>query len=277
MTQEPIKPRQGINSIDVGLKVLMELVSLGRPAALREIAEAADMHPAKLHRYLVSFVRGGFVQQNVGDGRYDLGPQALTFSLGCLARLDAIRVGSQSLESLMEETQESVFIAVWGDAGPTVVDWQPARRAIAASTHTGTVFPLVMSSTGRVFAAYMSAPVMEPYLAQELKDLRGSSNPLAPADRAELDGLLAEVRRRGLARGLSIRIPGINSFSVPVFDYRGKLAFALTAFGYEQTFDSGWQSPIATSLRAASARLSRQLGHSESIQAQVEDPNRADD
>ncbi len=270
MIQQPSKPRQGINSIDVGLKVLMELVSLGRPAALREIAEAAEMHPAKLHRYLVSFVRGGFVQQNVHDGRYDLGPQALTFSLGCLARLDAIRVGSQVLESLMEETQESVFIAVWGDAGPTVVDWQPARRAIAASTRTGTVFPLVMSSTGRVFAAYMPASIMDPYLAQELKDLKDRANLRAPADRAELDGLLAEVRRRGLARGLSIRIPGINSFSAPVFDYRGKLAFALTAFGYEQSFDSGWQSPIAKRLRAAAVRLSRQLGHTGSEQGQVE-------
>jgi DNA-binding IclR family transcriptional regulator len=254
--------RQGINSIEVGLKIVKELVRLGRPVPLRDIARAAAMHPAKVHRYLVSFVRGGLVAQNPGDGHYTLGPYALELSLACLARLDAVRVGSTVLESLAAEINESVFLAVWGATGPTVVDWQPSLSSISASTHTGTVFPLLTSSTGQVFATYLSEAVVETIIEQELANLAHLDAPRAPRTREEVDALLVEVRERGLARGVGIRRPGINSFSAPVFDYRGNMSFAVTAFGYEDTFDPDWNGPIAEELRRTARELSAQLGYS---------------
>ena len=253
--------RQGINSIEVGLKLLKVLVRLGRPAPLKDIARAAAMHPAKVHRYLVSFVRGGLVAQNPGDGHYTLGPYALELSLACLARLDAVRVGSTLLEPLAAEINESVFLAVWGATGPTVVDWQPSLSSISASTHTGTVFPLLTSSTGQVFAAYLSEAIVAPLIEQELGKLAESDVTGAPRTRNEVDAILADVRERSLARGVGIRRPGINSFSAPVFDYRGNISFAVTAFGYEDTFNPAWDGPIANTLLRTARDLSSQLGH----------------
>lgn len=253
--------RQGINSIEVGLKILKELVRLGHPAPLKDIAKAAAMHPAKVHRYLVSFVREGLVAQNSGNGHYTLGPYALELSLACLARLDAVRVGSTVLEELAAKINESVFLAVWGAAGPTVVDWQPSLSSISASTHTGTVFPLLSSSTGQVFAAHLSEALVEALVEQELAHLAKANAERAPRTREAVDSLLAEVRERGLARGVGIRRPGINSFSVPVFDHRGNLSFAVTAFGYEDTFDPDWDGPIAKELQRTAQELSAQLGY----------------
>ncbi len=255
--------RQGINSIEVGLTLIKELVTLGRPAPLREIAQAADMHPAKAHRYLVSFVRGGLVRQTPDNGLYDLGPYALELSLACLSRLDAVKLGSAVVESLAAEINESVFLAVWGASGPTVIDWQPSRRSISASTQTGTVFPMLMSSTGRVFAAYQPRSVVGPLVDKELAELTTLGDTRAPRDREAFDAILAEVRSRGLGRGVGIRRPGINSFTAPILDYRGRLSFALTAFGYEDTFDSGWDGPIAAAMRRTADQLSAQLGHRE--------------
>lgn len=255
--------RQGINSIEVGLKILKELVKLGRPAPLRAIAQASEMHPAKVHRYLVSFIRGGLVAQNPGDGHYTLGPYSLELSLACLARLDAVRVGSTVLESLAAEINESVFLAVWGEAGPTVVDWQPSPSSISASTHTGTVFPLLTSSTGRVFAAYLPESIVNSRIERELASLQTSHGFRALSSREDVARILAEVRERGLARGVGIRRAGINSFSAPVFDYRGNVSFAVTAFGYEDTFDPAWEGPIALELQRTARELSAQLGYSE--------------
>jgi DNA-binding IclR family transcriptional regulator len=52
-------PQQGIQSIEVGAQVLRALEAGRGPLALSEVARNCAMHPAKVHRYLVSLVRAG--------------------------------------------------------------------------------------------------------------------------------------------------------------------------------------------------------------------------
>ncbi|WP_186409176.1 helix-turn-helix domain-containing protein, partial [Candidatus Accumulibacter aalborgensis] len=49
------KQRQGIQSIEVGTRLLRALAAHGRPMMLRDVARNAGMPAAKAHRYLVSF------------------------------------------------------------------------------------------------------------------------------------------------------------------------------------------------------------------------------
>jgi DNA-binding IclR family transcriptional regulator len=251
----------GVNSIEVGLRVLKALVMLGQPAALGEVADAARMHPAKVRRYMVSFIRGGLIKQDPETGRYDLGPYGLDFGLACLERLDAHKIGASVLGTLVSQLNESAFVAVWGSHGATVVDWQPARQPISASTRIGTVFPLLTSSTGRTFLTYLPPAETEPFLQQELKAMARSPHPKAIKDRKDVDQIIAEIRERGLARGTGLRMPGMNSFSAPVFNRRGAIAFTLTLFGYEETFDPSWDGPIAVTLKTTAKALSHQMGH----------------
>ena len=51
-----------------------------------------------------------------------------------------------------------------------------------------------------------------------------------------------------MARAVGRPIPGVNAFSVPVFDQSGSLALVITAIGPEGIFDADWESPIATKL-----------------------------
>jgi predicted ArsR family transcriptional regulator len=52
-------PQQGIQSIEVGAQVLRALEAGRGPMTLSEVARNCAMHPAKVHRYLVSLVRAG--------------------------------------------------------------------------------------------------------------------------------------------------------------------------------------------------------------------------
>jgi DNA-binding IclR family transcriptional regulator len=253
----------GVNSIEVGLRVLKALVMLGQPAALGEVADAARMHPAKVRRYMVSFIRGGLIKQDSQTGRYDLGPYALDFGLACLERMDAHKLGASAIGALVSQVNESAFVAVWGSHGPTVVDWQPARQPISASTRVGTVFPLLTSSTGRTFLAYLPPAETEPFLQSELKALSRSPHPKGIKTRKDVEQIVAEIRERGLARGTGLRVPGMNSFSAPVFNRRGAIAFTLTLFGYEETFDPSWDGPIAATLKTTAQALSHQMGYAD--------------
>lgn len=250
----------GVGSVEVGLRIVKAMVSLGQSAALSEVADAAKMHPAKVRRYMVSFIRGGLIKQHPETGRYDLGPYGLDFSLAYLERLDAHKLGISVLNTLVEQLKESAFVAVWGTSGATVINWQASRQPVYASTRIGTVFPLLASSTGRTFLAYLPPADTEPLLKRELKALAKTPNATIKG-RKDVDQIVSEIRARGLTRGVGLRLPGINSFSAPVFDRHGTITFTLTVFGYEDTFDCSWDGQIAVTLKSAAQMLSHQLGY----------------
>ena len=84
MVTKVASDRQGIQSIEVGFRLLSVLAATNRPMMLRDIAKGAAMPAAKAHRYMVSFLRVGIVEQDVGSGRYDLGAYALELGLSGL-------------------------------------------------------------------------------------------------------------------------------------------------------------------------------------------------
>ena len=74
------KQSNGVQSLEVGLSVLNVLIEAGEALMLKDVAAAADMHPAKAHRYLVSLVKYHYAKQQE-DGRYSLGDKALAMGL----------------------------------------------------------------------------------------------------------------------------------------------------------------------------------------------------
>jgi DNA-binding IclR family transcriptional regulator len=252
--------RQGIQSIEVGGRLLDALVERGAPMMLRDVAAAADMPPAKAHRYLVSFIRMGLAEQLPETGHYDLGPFALRLGIASLSRLDAVRSATPVLRRLRDQVNETTALAVWGNYGATVVRWEEARRPVTVNLRTGGVLPLLTSATGRVFAAFLPETQTAPFLEQELAASSRNPHSSGPRNRKQLEVMLAQVRRRGLSRVEGELIPGVAALSIPVFDHAGRLSLALTALGHAGHFDSRWGGVVAAALRAAAAGLSRRLG-----------------
>src|SRR5690606_24263469 len=121
--------------------------------------------PAKAHRYLVSFVRAGFVTQDQQTGLYGMGPVALEFSLACLATLEPIEIATKEAQTLSAETGYTVSICVWGSFGPTVVRWNQPANPVMVNVGLGSVYPLFQSATGRVFAAFMPPELIRKHVA----------------------------------------------------------------------------------------------------------------
>src|SRR6185437_5107891 len=113
-TRKP-KAQQGIQSIEVGGRILRALALASRPQMLRDLAAAAQMPPAKAHRYLVSLARMGLVEQQADTGLYDLGSFALELGLSALARLDPLSIASATLVELRRDIGQTVALAVWAN------------------------------------------------------------------------------------------------------------------------------------------------------------------
>lgn len=250
------RQQHGIQSIEVGGRLLKVLAKARQPQMLRDLAAQADMPAAKAHRYLVSLARMGLVEQHVETGLYDLGAFALELGLSALARLDPVSVASGFLADLCRETGQTVALAVWANQGPTIVRWLGANTPVAASLRVGSVMPMTRSATGGVFLAYLPREMTAPFLKRELAE--NARRGLLPATQEEVDASIARSRAQGFAR-TSEFIPGISGIGVPVFDQSGDMALALVALGYSRPFDAAFAKISSVALHTAAA-LSQRLG-----------------
>jgi DNA-binding IclR family transcriptional regulator len=256
----PADTRQGIQSIEVGARLLQALADAPRPLTLKDLSERSAMSAAKAHRYLVSLARCGLVEQDPERGRYDLGPFALTLGLVRLHRLDALASVRPTVRELADRLEQTVAVAVWGNHGATIVQWQESGHPVSVNLRAGAVLPLLASSTGRCFAAYLPRATTASLLEAELRDARRSDDPRLPRTRDEYEAVLAEVRERGVARVQGGLLLGVHSFTVPVFDAGGQIVLGLIALGHSGSFDSSWGSPVLQALREAAAALTHRLG-----------------
>jgi DNA-binding IclR family transcriptional regulator len=210
--------RRGIQSIELGMRVLEAMAAQGVPTPLGVLAHATGMAAPQVHRYLHSLMAAGMARQDPATGRYDLGPAALRIGLAALSRTDAFRMVDRQIGDFVERTGQAVQICAFGPVGPTIVRIYNGRPALLTSLQVGSVLPLALSATGRVFLGFM--PLSE---TRELVAREGAVNV------AGLVEIAAQVRREGSAGEASSVVPGLKATAFPVLDLQGRAILVATA------------------------------------------------
>lgn len=252
--------RQRIQSVVVGSRILEALAYRNGAMSLTEIAKAAEMAPAKAHRYLVGFMTAGLIVQNEVNGHYDLGPLALDLGLAAIRRLDVVEVAYPMMVAMRDETNETMSLAVWGNLGPTLVRWIPSNAPVSITINVGSVLPLLTSSNGRIFAAYLPKEKIAPLIEAELRREGPALKAAGLNSRKEINEVLQSVRENSMAAGVGLVVPAIASLSAPVFDRTGAVVAALTVVGITGMMPTDFDSPIAETLRNTARLLSGKLG-----------------
>ena len=269
-TARPKPPRdsdsRGIQSIEVGGRLLLALAHHGQPLALKDLAAAADMSAGKAHPYLVSFIKLGLVERETEGGRYGLGPLALQMGLIGLQQYDPVRLATERIDELARATGHTVAIAVWGHRGPTLVRIAEAPSPVHVSMRHGTVMSIADTASGRLFAAFGPHDAVQEALANEARLAAAPARPVRARAGGRFglgvafDRELAKVRADGVACVDGVALPGLGAVSVPVFDARGQLVLSLTAIGPSATFDAAAGGVVAARLKPAARDLSMRLG-----------------
>lgn len=255
------KSRRGIQSIEIGGRLLTALVEEGGPMSLGDLARKAGMPSAKAHPYLVSFGSFGLIEQNPLTGRYELGPFALQLGLISLHLLDPVRIAIPMITQLASDIDQTIGLSVLGNQGPTIIYIAESSYPIHVNMRTGTVMSIQSTATGRVFAAFLPPRQVERMIEQEkrngIADAFGAPNLKADA----LEQLLADVRKRGMARVQGEPIPGINALCAPVFEHTGAIRLGITAIGPAGSFDASWNGDISRQVLGCAQDISRRLGY----------------
>ena len=243
----------GIQSIEVGLKLLRPLLEAGKPLNLKSLAAGAGYAPPKAHRYLVSLIRMKLVAQDPVTGRYGLGSLAFELGLAALGLLDRDALGRASLREIMSETRHTACLVTWANGGATVAAVEPGVGSIFLGIRIGSILSLLRSASGQAFLAYLPRETTKELLAKEMRETKVSND--------EVKQLIERIRREGLTRIRDTMMVGLSAVSAPVFDHDDRLAYVITCMGPSNAFDTSADGPIVMLMRAKAQDLSARMGY----------------
>lgn len=247
---------RGIQSIEVGGRILDALSKATAPMMLRDLAATAGLTPAQSHAYLTSFRHTGLVEQDAQTGQYSLGNFAMRLAIGRIQSVPLLSAASRAVEMLSERLGHMALMVVWGPHGPTIVQVQAGASTLAVNIRLGTLFSVTGSASGHVFAAYGHQPGIQDLADAELKGQPGTPSLGTVPDRKALNEALARTRDRGYASTVGAPIPDISAVSAPVFDAAHQLALAITFIGRSGDLSTEPDAPAVQQLLTTTTELS---------------------
>ncbi|QGZ63889.1 IclR family transcriptional regulator [Paraburkholderia acidisoli] len=262
----PGRTQRGIQSVEVGGRLLRALADARAPLAPSDLAASGEIPSSQAHAYLVSLTRLGLIKRDALSGRYEPGPLALRLGLLHLAQQPALREAVPRAAALAQALNCSVALCIAGPQGPTIVRYEHASLPLHVNLHVGTVMSLPATSTGRVFCAFLAPEALRAMWATQTAQpvWRGmphaahnaQATPTVPAaPDAAFAATLESIRARGYERGIDAPSPGVSSVCVPVLGARRELSLTLTAIGASGALDVRPNGAVVRALCDAAAEI----------------------
>lgn len=249
---------RGIQSIEVGGRVLSALVRTASPMMLKDLALAADLTPAQVHAYLTSYRRAGLVEQDDRTGHYRIGPLAFRLGTSRIRSVPILQETSKAVTRLSSELGLMAIMICWGPHGPTAVQVQDSPVPLNLNIRQGTLFSVTGTASGHVFAAFSDEPSVATRIAAELDVKAVSESGGMPA--VSFKALVERVRRQGYADIAGLPIPGMHAVSAPVRDGSDRMVAAVTLVGSGENPHRGLGGAVVQTLLAATAALNGRGG-----------------
>lgn len=251
--------RQRVQSAEMGMSILKALARLGGAASLTAVAQEVNESTAKAHRYMVSLVEEGLVEQDSPSQRYVLGREAIHIGLAALRQCDPIRAGEPALVRLRDELGITCFMAVMGNLGPTILRIEEPALPVTVNVRAGSVLPTLWSASGQVFLAHSDDPVLLRQAQAEWDQAASDQQAVLPGP-GGIEPLRDIIRQRGCAVVRDTLLRGISAVAAPVQDHSGRVVAVLTALGASGGFDPAPEGPIGRRVRQEAAAISTALG-----------------
>jgi DNA-binding IclR family transcriptional regulator len=253
-----LRQSKGVRSVEQGYRLLQCLENAGSPLPLKDLARGAGMSPSTAHFYLSSYVRVGLIVQAVSGGHYDLGPSALRLGLAALSRFDIVRRAREAMFEIRKSIEGSVLLTVWGNLGPTVIYHLEGTHRSPLEGRVGMVLP-ILSAAGCSFLAFFPREERLEIIREELARPRVLSSSRLQS-RKDVERVLAEVRRHGVARIPGLYGYGYNAIAAPVFDHTGAVRVVFTVLLDRKQTDIRVGGAIVQSLLAITRGISAEIG-----------------
>lgn len=246
----------GVQSVDRAITVLEILAREGH-AGVSEVAAEIGVHKSTAFRLLAALEERDLVEQNTDRGKYQLAFGILRLASAIPGRIDVARQASPILDTLAQQLDETINLAVVREHYAVNVQQAFSSAAVASQNWVGQLTPLHATSSGKVLLAFMPDDQRDAIL-DEAGQPRLTDTTIT--SRRPLLDQLAEIRASGFATAWEELEVGLNASAAPVRDHTGEVIAALSASGPAYRFDRQRITDTEADVKQAAVLVSRRMG-----------------
>jgi DNA-binding IclR family transcriptional regulator len=193
------------------------------PCRVIDVTRALGLPWATVHRTIIQLERAQFLRRDPERNRYEIGPRLWYVGSAYLANHRVLKAAMPYLSQL--QNTEGIAVQIAERIGNQAVPVYSAQRLSDDITkaHYGYHFPLHCGSKGQVLLAFEEPGFIESYLKRDLEQLTSDTI----TDREVLRGVLAKIRRAGMALTVSDVQPFTGSMAAPIRDASRKVVASL--------------------------------------------------
>ncbi len=255
----PDSQRQGIGSLEIGLRILDTLAESPRPLTLKSLSETLGLSSSRLHKYMVSLVRTGYIAQENGSG-YILGKSSLTLGVAALSRIDPIQSAFAAVEALNRESDKTVSVTVWNGQAPLVIKWLDASLPVAVNVRLGMELSPFYSVSGRIFLSHLADArrdqILDAFYANPPALPRHAGQPMA---RDAFVAHLEQVKEDNLCSFYGDFLPDINVVGSAIHDINGNISSVISLMGINGDTDVRPGSHYSEMVKACALSVTEEI------------------
>lgn len=248
MTEDDNKQatKRQVPAVTRALAILRLLARSNDPVGVNPIARELGLVPSTCLHILRVLQDEGMVEFDSQTKRYSIGIGILplarsalqknTFSVMVQPLLSDLstRFGVTSIATQLSEPGQMVVVAL-----------SQSNLPFRLQVDLGSRFPLLISATGRLFAAFNTLD--EATLKREFSKLIWDHPPSFEAWRKEVE----QARTRGYAVDQGTYISGVTVIAVPIFNSKQQMIRSLVAIGITERLDDGEIPKLANAFMQA--------------------------
>jgi IclR family transcriptional regulator, KDG regulon repressor len=266
MSKAPVE-RYRIHVIDRAAQILDCFGFDHQELSVSEIGAKTGLHRSTAHRILMALEYNDLIKQNPSTGKYHLGIKLFKLGHQAVSQLNLREICRPFLSRLMNDTKETIHLAVLDDDQVLYLDKVEGPHALRMPSRVGRHIPTYCTSLGKAMLSCLDD--------QEVKSIlrRQTLKPHTENTVKNINQLLADlgsVRKRGYAVDNEEIEIGLRCVGAPLRDYTGGMVGAISVAAPSARLSEKNTPVIGRMVIAIAAGISEKLGFEKPKTAQAQ-------
>ena len=247
-----------IQSLDRGLRLLLEVGMAGRPVSLGELTELLEIDRSSVYRLANTLTLRGFFSQSPETKAYTLGPAIWQLANQMRQSNPLLQVAREHVAALAEQTGETAHVAAREEDRVVFLDYVLTNHTVGVSVGSGRTEPLYCTALGKALIADFDL--------EQLRELLGpgrlhSYTPKTIGSIRELADECQSIQQRGFAvDDLEFR-DGVRCVAAPIRDFDGVVVAAIGISAPSSRLTKRQVNEVGSQVKAAADTVSAKLGY----------------
>ncbi len=244
---------KGIQSVERAFSILEKFKEYPEGITLTELSKETGVSKSNLQKYLSSFLNLDILYFEEKTKAYNFSLKLIDLGLNALRKKDITTIVDSYMNQIKEELNHASILALWSNEGPIIVKYQNSGKSINVEIEVGYRPPLLVSSVGKCFAAFLPKEKTKELYNQDIKDKKLNIE--------SIESQLQEVRKKGFAyRETQFGdLPGNHTIACPIFDYNGDIVAVIGMIGFSHDLNLAVDGEEVKMLKNVAEEASKDL------------------